>query len=74
MHLIALACWLARKAVTAEWKAQGRKPEFSEIAEATNVYFMEHGKELMKEAWEHPIAQEYRHKDQMRLAQESGDS
>jgi hypothetical protein len=45
MHLIALARWLARKAVTAEWKAQGRKVEFVEISEATNVYFMEHGRE-----------------------------
>src|SRR6266516_3472000 len=33
MHLIALARWLARKAVTAEWKAQGRKVEFVGIAE-----------------------------------------
>jgi len=66
MHLIALARWLARKAVTAEWKAQGRKVEFVGIAEATNVYLMEHRNELIKEAWEHPVAQEYRQQQRMR--------
>src|SRR6266849_7085292 len=63
MHLIALARWLARKAVVAEWKAR--------IAEATKVYLMEHRNELIKEAWEHPVAQEYRHQERMRLARKA---
>jgi hypothetical protein len=69
-----LVRWLARKAVKAEWNAMGRNPqraEFSEIAAATNVYFMVHRNELLKEAWEHPVAQEYRHKEQMKLARKA---
>ena len=60
-----LVRWLARKAVKAEWKAMGRRPEYaeaSEIAAATNVYFIEHRDELLNEARAHPVAQEYRHK------------
>jgi vacuolar-type H+-ATPase subunit C/Vma6 len=45
--------------------------EFSEIARATNVYFMEHRRELIEEAWEHPVAQEYRHQERMRLARKA---
>jgi hypothetical protein len=69
-----LVRWLARKAVRAEWKAMGRRPEYAEpneIAAATNVYFMEHRNELLKEAWEHPVAQEYRHQERMRLAKKA---
>jgi hypothetical protein len=52
----------------------GRRPEraeLSEVAAATNVYFIEHRKELLKEAWEHPVAQEYRHKERMKLARKA---
>jgi hypothetical protein len=73
-YVMTLARWLARKAVKAEWKSMGRNPqraEVSEIAAATNVYFLEHWKELIKEAWEHPVAQEYRHKERMRLARKA---
>jgi hypothetical protein len=66
-----LARWLAHKVVKAEWKAMGRKPEFSEISEATNVYFMEHRKELLEEAWDHPVAQEYWHQERMKLARKA---
>src|SRR6266540_7334315 len=69
-----LVRWLARKAVKAEWKAMGRRPEHaevSEIAAATNVYFIQHRKKLLKEAWEHPVAQEYRHQERMRLARKA---
>src|SRR2546429_9264299 len=71
MVVMILARWLARKAVKAEWKASGRSAEVSEIAAASNVYFMEHRNELLEEAWEHPVAKEYRHKEQMRLARKA---
>ena len=51
-EVMILARWLASKAVKAEWKAMGRKlqyAEVSEIAAATNVYFMEHREELLTE-------------------------
>jgi hypothetical protein len=54
-YVLTLARWLAKKAVKAEMRAMGRRPErteASEIAEATNVYFIEHRNELMKEARE----------------------
>jgi hypothetical protein len=70
MHLIALARWLARKALTAEWKASGRKPVDIQPSEFAD-YFMEHRADLLKEAWEHPVAQEYRHKERMRLARKA---
>jgi hypothetical protein len=69
-----LVRWLARKAVKAEWKAMGRRPEYaeaSEIAAATNVYFMEHREELLNEARAHPVAIHYRHQEQMRLARKA---
>jgi hypothetical protein len=47
MHLLSLARWLARKAVTAEWRAQGRKVQYinaSEITEASNIYLILHRK------------------------------
>jgi len=53
-YVMTLARWLASKAVKAQWKAQGRKPK---IGEATKVYFTEHEKELIKQAWEHPVEQ-----------------
>ena len=39
------------------------KPKIGEISKATKVYFTEHEKELIKQAWEHPIA--VRHKVRM---------
>jgi hypothetical protein len=73
-YVMILARWLARKAVKAEWKSMGRRPEHaepSELAAATNVYFMEHGKELIKEAWNHPVAVQYRHQERMKLARKA---
>jgi hypothetical protein len=73
-YVMTLARWLARKAVKAEWKSMGRNPQYaeaSELAAATNVYFMEHGKELIKEAWEHPVAVQYRQQERMKLARKA---
>jgi len=67
-QVMILARWLARKAVKAGWKAMGRNAEASEIAAASNVYFVLHRKELLSEAREHPVSQNYRHQDWMRLA------
>jgi hypothetical protein len=72
--ICALVRWLASKAIKAEWKAMGRRPEYaevSEIAEATNVYFIEHRKELLNEARAHPVAIHYRHQERMRLARKA---
>ena len=52
--ICALVRWLARKAVKAKWKAQGRNPQCAD-ATATNVYFMEHREELLREARNHPV-------------------
>ena len=54
-YVMTLARWIASKTVKAQWKAQGRKPKIGEISKATNVYFTEHEKELIKQAWEHPV-------------------
>jgi hypothetical protein len=70
-YVVTLAKWLANKSVKAQWKAQGRNPKIGEISRATNVYFTEHEKELIREAWEHPVAIEYRHKERMRLARKA---
>lgn len=70
-QVMILARWLARKAVKAEWKTQGRNAEASEIAAAANVYFVLHRKELLSEAREHPVARHYRHQEQMRLARKA---
>jgi hypothetical protein len=59
-YVMTLARWLASKAVKAEWKSRGRKPEHIEPSEIT-AYFVLHRNELLKEAWEHPVAQRYRH-------------
>ncbi|SRR6266487_4877136 len=69
-----LVRWLARKAVKAEWKAMGRRPEYakvSELAAATNVYFIEHREEWLNEARAHPVAIHYRHQERMRLARKA---
>jgi hypothetical protein len=49
-----LARWLARKAYKEELRSVGRRPEYEEIGEATNIYFMEHREELIEEARAHP--------------------
>jgi hypothetical protein len=59
-YVMTLARWIANRTVKAQWKAKGRKPKIGEIGEATKVYFTEHEKELIREAWEHPIAKEQR--------------
>jgi hypothetical protein len=66
-YVMTLARWLARKAVKAEWKAMGRRPECAD-ASVIAAYFVLHRNELLKEAWEHPVAQQYRHQEPMRLA------
>jgi hypothetical protein len=63
--VITLARWMAKKAVKAEWKAKGHKEKIGEIGRATKLYFTEHEKELIKQAWEHPVANEQRPKGQM---------
>jgi hypothetical protein len=68
--VMTLARWLASKAVKAEWKATGRRPEYVEPTEIA-AYFTEHRNELLREAWEHPVAQEYRHKERMKLARKA---
>jgi ElaB/YqjD/DUF883 family membrane-anchored ribosome-binding protein len=62
-----LVRWLARKAVKAEWKAMGRRPEYAEVSElaaATN-------EELLKEARNHPVPIQYRHQERMKLARKA---
>jgi ElaB/YqjD/DUF883 family membrane-anchored ribosome-binding protein len=69
--ICALVRYLARLAVRAEWKSRGRNPlrtKPTEIAAATSAYFTEHREELLKEAWDHPVAQQYREKERMKLA------
>jgi hypothetical protein len=53
-NVVTLARWLARKPYKEELRAMGRRPEYEEIGEATNVYFMEHREELISEARDHP--------------------
>jgi hypothetical protein len=64
-YVVTLARWIAKKAVKAQWKAQGSKEKIGELSKATDLYFTEHEKELIKQAWEHPIAIEQRPKGQM---------
>jgi hypothetical protein len=69
-----LARWIASKAVRAEWKSMGRRPERAEaceLAAATNVYFIEHREELLNEARAHPVAIQYRHQERMKLARKA---
>ena len=74
MNILPLVRWLARKAVTAELKAQGRKVQYVEaaqITEASNSYLVLHKAELMKEAWEHPATKRYREQERMTLARKA---
>ena len=67
-EVMILARWLASKAVKAEWKAMGRKLQYEEaskIAEASNVYFIDHRNELLNEAKAHPVIRHYQHQEQM---------
>jgi hypothetical protein len=66
--LITIARYLAKRAVKAEWKAEGRKVQYiqaREITAASNQYLREHKAELLREAWKHPVV----HKERQRLAQ-----
>jgi len=73
-EVMILARWLARKAIKARWKAMGRRPEYaeaSEIVAASNVYFIEHREELLREARAHPVAIHFRERERMRLARKA---
>ena len=74
MFVVTLARWLANKAVKAEMKAMGRRPEHAEISElaaATTAYFVLHRNELIEEARAHPVAIHYRQRERMRLARKA---
>jgi hypothetical protein len=51
--MVTLARWLAKKAIKAELKAAGLRPE-RELSAAANVYFAEHRNELIDAARNHP--------------------
>lgn len=47
------ANWLARKAIKAQWRAEGRKVHYiepSELAKAAKAYVSEHRAELLEQA------------------------
>jgi hypothetical protein len=70
--LITIARYLAKQAVKAEWRAQGRKVQYieaREITKASNIYLLRHNAELMKQAWAHPVVIRYRQQQGQRLAQ-----
>jgi hypothetical protein len=74
MHLITLARWLARKAVKAQWRLQGRQVKYipiQEITEASNQYLVLHRNELIREAWEHPYAKALRLQRRLSLARKA---
>jgi hypothetical protein len=61
--LITIARYLAKRAVKAEWRVEGRKVQYidiREITQASNSYLREHKAELMKEAWKHPVVVRHR--------------
>jgi hypothetical protein len=71
-QLVTIARYLARKAIRAEWKAEGRKVQYIDIREltqASNFYLREHKAELMKQAWKHPAVIRHRQQQGQRLAQ-----
>jgi hypothetical protein len=51
--------------IISELDAEHREKAAGEIGRATKLYFTEHEKELIKQAWEHPVANEQRPKGQM---------
>jgi hypothetical protein len=67
---MALARWLGRVGMKAEWKAQGRNPQYADASDVA-AYFFHHREELLKEAWEHPVAKEYRQRERMKLAKKA---
>jgi hypothetical protein len=67
---MALARWLGRMALRAEWKASGRNPQYADAGDIAD-YFFNHRAELLKEAWDHPVAKEYRRKERMKLAKKA---
>jgi hypothetical protein len=72
MQLITIARWLARKAVRAEWKAEGRKLNYipvKELSTASIRYLREHRAELLREAWKHPALVRHRQQQGQRLVQ-----
>jgi hypothetical protein len=74
MALITMARWLARKKIKEKLRASGVRPdciEPSEIAAATNVYFMKHRDELISEAQVHPVVIAIRQQEQIRLARKA---
>jgi hypothetical protein len=68
--VMTLARWLGRKALKAEWKSQGRNPQYADASDVA-AYLFNHREELLKEAWDHPVAQEYRRKERMKLARKA---
>jgi hypothetical protein len=67
---MALARWLGRKALKAEWKSQGRNPQYADAGDVA-AYFLQHREELIRAAWDHPVAQQYRQREQMKLAKKA---
>ena len=59
-----------RMAMKAEWKASGRNPLYADASDIAD-YFFNHRTELLKEAWKHPVAQQYRQKERVRLAKKA---
>jgi hypothetical protein len=72
--LITIARYLAKRAVKAEWRAQGRKVQYiqaREITKASDLYLLRYRTELMKQAWAHPVVIRHRQQQGMRLARKA---
>jgi hypothetical protein len=70
--LLTIARYLAKRAVKDEWRAQGRKVQYieaREITKASDIYFLRHRTELLKQAWAHPVVVRHRQQQGQRLAQ-----
>jgi hypothetical protein len=70
-NLITMARWLARKAIKAELRAAGIRPEHVEVRElhlAANAYFKAYRTELIEEARDHPATRHFQEQERMRLA------
>ena len=73
-EVVTIARWLAAKAIRAEWRAKGRRPEYAdhrELEEAIRAYFTLHRDELIREAWEHPVSVQYRERERLKLARKA---
>ena len=55
-NVMTLARWMARNAVKAELRAQGRRPEYEDIGDAVRAYFAQHREALIEQAKQHPPA------------------